>query len=413
MWLKDMPDHNAGTSVEDSETQVWLEAMCRRALAYTEMNDYQGYSKYDALSSPLLSGLSLGNKYLRLVYTQAVMRAPVNLRPLLLVPKEKNPKGIGLFAHAYCNLYELAQNPADREQAQYCLDWLLEHPSPGDYAGPCWGYNFAWQTPGFYVPRHAPNMVVSAVVGQAFVRAFEVFGKQRYLDTARGVIEFIRHDLHALQDENGLRYYSYTPFDDWRVINVSAFAAALMSRVYEHTGESGLIEEAHELTHFVVDKQTDYGAWYYTDPPEKSPLTHDNYHTGYILDAVLQYIQTSGDEQWLSSYKRGLEFYAQKLFLNDGTPKFLYDRTYPIDIHGAAQGIISFSWAAQLDPRYREKAIQIARWADKNMQADDGHFYYQRTRFFTKRFSLMRWAQGWMCLALSMLSTSLEGVTVR
>lgn len=404
-----MPDHSSGVSVKNLENQAWLKAMCRRALNYAEMNDYEGYSKYDALNSPLLNGLSLGNKYLRLVYTQAVMRAPVNLRPLLFVPKEKNPKGIGLFAHAYCNLYELSQNPTDKEQAQHCFNWLLEHPSPGDYAGPCWGYNFAWQTPGFYVPRYAPNMVVSAVVGQAFVRAFEVLGKQRYLDTARGVIEFIRHDLHALQDEKGLRYYSYTPYDDWRVINISAFGAGLMSRVYEHTEEDDLIEEARELIGFVIDKQTDYGAWYYTDPPEKSPLTHDNYHTGYILDAVLQYIQASGDEYWLSSYQRGLEFYAQNLFLNDGTPKFLYDRIYPIDIHGAAQGIISFSWAAQFDPRYQEKAVQIARWVERNMQADDGHFYYQRTRFFAKRFSLMRWAQGWMCLALSALLASQEG----
>lgn len=414
MWLKDMPDHRTDRAGgKDSETQARLKVLCRRALAYAEANDYQGYSKYDALNSPLLNRLSLDNKYLRLIYTQVVMRAPVNLRSLLFVPKEKNPKGIGLFAHAYCNLYDLWQNPSDQEHAQYCLNWLLEHLSPGDYAGPCWGYNFAWQTPGFFVPRHAPNMVVSAVAGQAFVRAFEVFGEQCYLDTARGIIEFIRHDLRSLRDEHGLPYYSYTPFDNWRVINISAFGAGLMSRVYEHTREDSLIEEASKLIHFVVDKQTDYGAWYYTDPPEKSPLTHDNYHTGYILDAILQYILASGDEKWMPNYKRGLEFYAQNLFLDDGTPKFLYDRTYPVDIHGAAQGIISFSRAKGLDPKYRAKAIQIARWAEENMLADDGHFYYQRLRHFTKRFSLMRWAQGWMCLALSMLSASLEGVEVR
>jgi hypothetical protein len=400
-----MPSHslNSSTGTEDLETRSWLEAMCRRALAYAEAYDFEGHSKYDALSSPLLHRLAFDNKYLRLIYTQVVMRAPVNLRPLLFVPREKNPKGIGLFANAYCNLYDLWQDPADRDHALYCIEWLLENPSPGDCAGPCWGYNFAWQTPGFYVPRYAPNMVVSTVVGQALVRAFEVFGERRYLDTARGVIEFIRHDLHASRDERGLLYYSYTPFDNWRVINISALAAGLMSGVYKHTGQKDLIDEACELIHFVVDKQTDYGAWYYTDPPEKSPLTHDNYHTGFVLDAVLQYILASGDEQWLSNYWRGLDFYAQNLFLDDGAPKFLHNRTYPIDIHGAAQGIITFARAAELGSRYPAKAVQIAQWTENNMQARDGHFYYQRLRYFTKRFPLMRWTQGWMCLALSML----------
>lgn len=405
--------HPHSGEVENQTTQVWLKALCRRALAYAEANEYEGYSKYDALSSPLLHRLSLNHKYLRLIYTQAVMRAPVNLRPLLCVPKQKNPKGVALFAHAYCNLYELWDDPGDRDHAHYCLDWLLEHPSPGDYAGPCWGYNFAWQTPSFYVPRYAPNMVVSAAVGQALVRAFEVFGEQQFLEMARGVVEFIRHDLAASRDERGFRYYSYTPFDNSRVINVTALAAGLMSRVYQHTGEDSLIGEAGELVRFVVDKQTGYAAWYYTDPPDQSPLTHDNYHTGFILDGMLQYMLASGDERWLANYDRGLRFYVRNLFLKDGAPKFLYDRPYPLDIHGAAQGIITSCRAAMLDPRYQTQGLRIARWVEKNMQAQGGHFYYQRLRYFTKRFCLMRWSQAWMCLALSTLLASLAGVKVR
>jgi hypothetical protein len=391
-------------------TRALLKTLCRKALAYAEERDYEGYSKYDALSSPWLRLLSTGNKYLRLLFTQAVMRAPINLRPLLGVPKEKNPKGIGLFAHAYCNLYGLWQDEADRNRAQHCLNWLMAHRSPGDFAGPCWGYNSGWQTPSFFVPRYAPNMVVSTVIGQALVRAFEVFGRQAFLDTARGIVDFIRADLNLLKDEKGIRCYSYTPFDRLRVININALGAGLISRVYEHTREADLIEEARQLIGYVIENQTDYGAWYYTDPPRKSPLTHDNYHTGFVLDAILQYALSSGDEQWLPNYKRGLEFYATRLFLDDGTPRFLYDRTYPIDIHGAAQGIITLSRASRLYPRYLNKALDIAGWAEKNMMARNGQFYYQRLRHFAKRFSLMRWTQAWMCLALSKLLGGLEAL---
>ncbi len=57
-----------------------------------------------------------------------------------------------------------------------------------------------------------------------------------------------------------MRYYSYTPFDKANIINVTALAAALMARVYEHTRDPDIIEEAGELIRFVVDKQTAYGA---------------------------------------------------------------------------------------------------------------------------------------------------------
>jgi hypothetical protein len=385
-----------------------LKRLCQKALAYAEDENFEGYSKYDALSSPCLSRLSLGNKYLRLLFTQAVMRAPVNLRLLLRIPKEKNPKGIGLFARCYCNLYDLWGEEADGRRAHQCLNWLMANCSPGEYSGPCWGYNWDWQTPSFFVPRHAPNMVVTTVIGQALVRAFEVFGTQTFLETAREIVEFIRGDLLLLKNRQGIRCYSYTPFDRLRVINISALGAGFMSRLYQHTGEPHLIEEAQQLIRYVIANQTHYGAWYYTDPPHKSHLTHDNYHTGFVLDAILEYVSASGDRQWMPNYEQGIDFYSKKLFLADGTPKFLHDRIYPVDIHGAAQGIITFSRAAKISPAYMGKALEIAEWVKENMLSDDGHFYYQRLRHFTKRFALMRWAQGWMCLALSVLLTVLE-----
>ena len=41
----------------------------------------------------------------------------------------------------------------------------------------------------------------------------------------------------------------------------------------------------------------------------------------------------------------GLRFYRDRLFETDGAPRFMHDRKYPFDIHGAAQGIITFALA--------------------------------------------------------------------
>ena len=77
-----------------------------KVLDKAEKNDFSGYSKFDALNSPALKRLSFKNKWLRLVYTQAVKEMPLNIRPLLQVRKSRNPKGIALFARAYLHLFQ-------------------------------------------------------------------------------------------------------------------------------------------------------------------------------------------------------------------------------------------------------------------------------------------------------------------
>ena len=50
---------------------------------------------------------------------------------------------------------------------------------------------------------------------------------------------------------------------------------------------------------------------------------------------------------------------------------------------------------------YPELADQIVDWALTNMYHSEGRFYYQKTRLFTKRFTLLRWCNGWMARALA------------
>ena len=66
---------------------------------YVEEQDFMGYDLYDTLLSPL--PFHWLGKWGPVLATQFQKRNPVNIRPLLGIPKQKNPKGIGLFIHAY------------------------------------------------------------------------------------------------------------------------------------------------------------------------------------------------------------------------------------------------------------------------------------------------------------------------
>ncbi len=379
-----------------------LRRILLQLLERADSDHYSGYSKFDALLSPLARATALDFWLLRLLWTQAVMRAPFNIRPLVRVPKGVNPKGVALFARANLTAHELALDPRAFRRAQDCLDWLLEHDvrARWNFSGSCWGYHHPWQSPGFYNPAYYPNCVVTVFAAEALMDGYRVFGDARYRDAARSAADFLLNDLTVLCEDDAQKAIAYVPRlqKPFVVINNNALAGAFLAKVARVTGESRLWNESRKLMEFVARNRTDYYAWYYTVDPCQTLITHDNYHTGGIVDAFLEYEQATDDARYRDLYTHALAYYRQHLFLDNGAPKWMNNQTYPLDVHGAAQGIISFALAGDL-----EFAARIAQWTIDNLYLGDGTFAYQKTRWLTKRFALVHWCNGWMARALSVL----------
>jgi hypothetical protein len=122
-----------------------------------------------------------------------------------------------------------------------------------------------------------------------------------------------------------------------------------------------------------------------------------------ILDAYLDYENATGDQRFRNYYDRGLKFYGGNLFLPNGAPKWASDKTMPHDVHGSAQGILTFAKAGD-----REKALRVASWGLQNFYKGDGEFAYQKGRFISKRFTLLHWCNGWMARGLGVLLSMLR-----
>jgi hypothetical protein len=374
-------------------------AVCDAVLGWSAAQGYRGYNKHDGLNSPILRGLLGWAKWPRLIAIQAVMRAPVNLRPWLLVPRTYNPKGLALFAQAWLDRYSVTSDPACLEAAERLLSLLAGLASRGPWSGTCWGYAYPWQDPGFYAPPATPNAVVSAFVCEAFLDAFRVTGKREYLDMVGAAIPFFLRDLKRLKDEPQELCLSYMPVPmRMRVMDVSILIGSVLARHATLAGATEYLDTARRLVRYVVRRQTPYHAWYYTDPPADSHIRHDNYHTGFILDALARYMAATGDAQWAQAYRGGLAFYARELFTPAGAPRWMSDVEYPYDIHGAAQGILTFARHGEDYPGF---AARVAQWSMTRMYHPEGRFYYQRTRWYTKRFTLLRWCNAWMARSLA------------
>jgi hypothetical protein len=379
----------------------------QQTLLWSKGQGMRGYNKHDALNSPLLKALFGWHKWTRILAIQTVMRFPVNLRPLLLVPKVYNPKGLALFAMSYLDLYCADGETRYLDEAQALLDLLLKIRSEGDWRGSCWGYAYPWQDMGFYARTSLPNAVVTCFVAESFLRAHEVTGEARYLEVAGSTVQFLLNDLPKLKETETELCIGYMPVPmTMRVMDVSILIASVTLQYATRTDDDELRHAGRRLLTYVLQQQTEYGAWYYTDPPSDSHIRHDNYHTGFILDAIWRCMTVTGDWSGREAYFKGLDFYARELFNDDGAPRWMSDKDYPHDIHGAAGGIITFSRHTDLYPGLARK---IANWAIENMYSGRGKFFYQQTRLYRKRFTLLRWCNGWMARALAALIFETRG----
>ena len=360
---------------------------------YVERADYSGYDPYDALNSPVLNALSRPNKWLRIAAIQFMRRSPINIRPLLLTSRGHNPKALGLFLEGYVHLSPPGDSPY-REQIDRLLGLLGEVRSQG-YTGSSWGYNFDWQSRAFFVPAGTPTVVNSGFIGHALLDAYERTGDQRALDLASPIADFMLNDLNR-QTEGDTFCFSYTPLDDYSVHNASMLGASLLARLHSIDGRDELLNAAQSALTYTMERQRDDGSWWYSE--RESSHWVDSFHTGFVLESLRWFLRLGLADQYCEQYERGVRYYAENFFLEDGVPKYYHNKVLPIDIHAPAEAITFFS---DEGPQYGDLLDRVTAWMIDNLFSAQGYFYFRKGRWWTNRVPYMRWAQSWAFRALA------------
>jgi hypothetical protein len=383
-----------------------IEAAFDRLLGYGDRVEWAGYDPYDALRSPVVRALAFGARWPRIAWIQLLKRSPVNLRPLLLVPRGVNPKGLGLVARALC--FESVARGTDRRAAVSRLLERLDALRSPHATGAGWGYNFDWQSRAFFVPERTPSIVCTTFVANAYLDAYRLWRESEWLARAREACDFVLTDLNRTPGEDGSFCFSYTPLDRTCVHNASMLGAELLARVAAETGEPELREAALAATRFTLKAQSRDGSWSYGDLAFQSWV--DSFHTGFVLVSLDAVICACGKAEWLEPLRRGYAFYRQRFFLADGTPKYYDNELYPIDIHSAAQALVTFAALSKLDPGAIESGGRVFGWTIENMRRADGSFAFQKHRRYTNRTSYIRWSQAWMVYGMARLLAASRGV---
>ncbi|MBO3115788.1 delta-aminolevulinic acid dehydratase [Winogradskyella sp. DF17] len=385
--------------------------------SYCEAQDFKGWDPYDGLNSKIFQALPLKHwDVARLAWIQGFKRSPINFRPLLLVPKEHNAKGVGLFLLGYCRLYQLAQKgdttfgtkEALLKQIQELTQLVLDMRSKG-YSGSCWGYNFDWQARRLFLfKKNTPTVVATAFCVEALIEAFEITKDAKLLEVITSAADFVLKDLSRTPCKDGFLFsYSVTDGNN-TVINASLLGAKILSYAYKYTEEKRFLVPAEKAVLAACQLQETDGSWVYGLLPIQS--WKDSFHTGFNLDAIATYQQNTGDTQFQTYMTKGWQYYIEQFFEDNGRPKYYHNKTFPVDIHCPAQVIVTAS-KLKLFQNHQRLLEQVLQWTITHMQDKKGYFYYQYRRGLSSKISYMRWSNAFMFNAMAhyFLETKTQG----
>jgi hypothetical protein len=364
---------------------------------------FAGYDPFDALNSRWFQATPLKrSRFARLAWTQFHKRSPINFRPLVRIPRERNSKGIALFALAALAEYRRSQTTEAEIVARELLEDLMWMGVKG-FKGAAWGYNFDWQSRSFFAPRGTPTVVPTAFAARALCEAAEIFSREEYLPFARTICDFILNDLNRSEETDTEVCFSYSPLDRTRVFNASLLAGETLAVVGRLTGEASLCEWGMRAARYVVRRQRADGSWAYGGNDYQSWA--DSFHTAFILGSFARILDSceSARAELEPALVRGYEFWTDRFFLDNGWPKYYPDQLYPADAHSASSAIVTLVKLRGRIPGAMVLADKVAAWVIENLRDEDGYFYYQRRRFHTVKIPYMRWSEAWMAYALARL----------
>jgi len=213
--------------------------------------------------------------------------------------------------------------------------------------------------------------------------------------------EYILEELYWEKGESAAGFSYPLPKLNNTVHNASFLGAALLSRVYHLTGEKKFLGPALKAARYSAGRQRADGSWEYGEAGTQAWV--DNFHTGYNLCALKDIGEYAGTREFDDAVKRGFDFYASHFFREDGAPKYFHDKVFPLDVHSAAQSIITLVRLGDLGEVGGEKALRVYNWSLKHLHNGRGYFHYQATPYYLNKIDYMRWSQAWMLLALAAL----------
>jgi hypothetical protein len=375
--------------------------------------DHQSY--YAGFFGSRAKSLYYKNKYLGLpavapmVFSEAI--APSARR--LFHHRMRLPIADAHYAMGFVFLYQATGESQYLDRAEHFLQVLLETRCPG-YKELCWGYPFDWVWRGGTIKAGTPLITTTPYAFEAFMQIQELRPTRARNDILESIVRHALNDIKDYKFSEHSMTCTYTPDDEGKCVNASAYRAALLVQAAKLLRRNELMQTASRNINFVLETQNSDGSWPYAVDGARDFVDH--FHTCFVMKGLAKVYLQTGDRQIHAALEKGLSYYLGNLFGADGMPRPFSKAprltVYKCELYDCAECINLCLLLKQEFPRLEQTLQTVISSILQYWVKRDGSFRSRKLKFGWDNVPMHRWGQSQMFRALALYLRECNSNTV-
>ena len=332
------------------------------------------------------------------------------------------------YAMGFAFFYQATGDFSQLEKAIHFLTELKKSRCR-DFKEYCWGYPFDWVWHGGTTKRQTPLITTTPYVYEAFLQVSELLeleGRGRKTE-GRGqrseiggqksegsfnecrqiAASIARHAFSDIKDfrlSKNASSCSYTPCSEGGVINAAAYRAFLLTSASKAFSNESYWQIAERNLNFVLENQNPDGSWFYAVDGVRDFIDH--FHTCFVMKALAKIHALTGHASCLEALSKGVKYYLENLFSEDGLPKPFSKAprliVYKRELYDCAECINLCLLLRDRFPRLQAALKTVVREILDNWVKRDGSFRSRRLHLGWDNVPMHRWGQSQMFRALAL-----------
>jgi hypothetical protein len=306
------------------------------------------------------------------------------------------------YAMGFAFLHEATGEAAHLDKAVHFLE-VLEKTRCPDFKEFCWGYPFDWVTRTGVIKKGTPLITTTPYAFEAFLQVHRLRPRNNWKDILESVTRHATTDIKDFKFSEHAMTCSYTPHDEGKIVNASAYRAAMLVTSAKFFNRKELLETATRNVNFVLETQKPDGSWPYAVDGVRDFVDH--FHTCFVMKALAKVYLLTGDRRIYDALENGLNYYLKNLFSADGMPRPFSKAprmtVYQCELYDCAEAI-NLCLLLKKDFPHLEKTLEtVIGGILKDWIRPDGSFRSRKLKSGWDNVPMHRWAQSQMFRSLA------------
>jgi hypothetical protein len=306
------------------------------------------------------------------------------------------------YAMGFAFLYEATGDFSQLENAVHFLTELKESRCR-QFKEYCWGYPFDWVWRGGVIKQQTPLITTTPYVFEAFLQVYELDPREEWREVIESIARHARFDIKDFKTSEAASNCSYTPFGEGGVINAAAYRAFLLTSASRVFSNDDYWRVAKRNLNFVLENQNPDGSWYYAVDGVRDFVDH--FHTCFVMKALTKIQSLTGDEACEEALVKGVNYYLNNLFADDGLPKPFSKAprltVYKCELYDCAECINLCLLLRDRFPALEATLEKVVAEVLKTWVKRDGSFRSRKLYLGWDNVPMHRWGQAQMFRSLA------------